>query len=144
SGRAVTRRAHGLLGGTMSATYAPICIIAMALCLGGAVADKADADGEGPQGSWRYVSATEGGKQRAVPDDMRLVMTDDHWTTSRRGQDPMGGTYIVDDSKRPRHIDLIVEEQPGRPIVQKGIYERDGDTLRIRFAPAGGPRPKDF
>jgi uncharacterized protein (TIGR03067 family) len=128
----------------MRATYGLTSVIALVLCLGGAAPDKPDADEEGPRGNWRYVSATEGAREHAVPDDMRLDITEDHWTTSRPGQDPMGGKYALNDSKRPRHIDLMVEEQPGHPIVQKGIYERDGDTLCIRFAVAGEPRPSDF
>lgn len=128
----------------MGATHIPKFVIALVFFVGGVAAVEPDADKEGPRGNWRFVSTTEGGREQHVPEDMRLVMTDDRWTTTRPRQDAMGGKYTLDDSKRPRHIDMVVEGDPSRPIVQKGIYERDGDTLRIRIAAAGESRPADF
>ena len=126
----------------MRATHLTMSILTVVWCV--AAADKPDADTHAIKGTWRYVSTTEGGQSQAVPADMRLVITADLWKTVRPGQDPMGGKYTLDASKRPPHIDLMIEEDAGRPIVQKGIYELDGDTLRIRFAAAGKPRPADF
>jgi uncharacterized protein (TIGR03067 family) len=126
----------------MRATHLTIPILAIMCCV--AAADKPDADTDAIKGTWRYVSTTEGGQSQAVPADVRLVITADLWKTVRPGQDPMGGKYTLDASKRPPHIDLMIEEDAGRPIVQKGIYELDCDTLRIRFAAAGKSRPADF
>jgi uncharacterized protein (TIGR03067 family) len=123
--------------------------LALAFCVGRVAADKPAADNPDVDkalliGAWQFVSATEGGRDQPVPADMRLVITGDVLKTERPGQDPMGGRYKLDGSRRPRHIDLAVEEEPGRPIVQKGIYELDGDTLHIRLAAAGQARPDDL
>jgi uncharacterized protein (TIGR03067 family) len=54
--------------------------------------------------------------------------------------------------QKPKRIDTTVAQlpmnlpdQPRRPLVLRGIYELDGDTLRICEAmPGGNERPKEF
>jgi uncharacterized protein (TIGR03067 family) len=48
------------------------------------------------------------------------------------------GTFELDASKNPRQIDFVRGQ--ARRI---GIYELDGDNLKLRFGPADD-RPKEF
>jgi uncharacterized protein (TIGR03067 family) len=52
------------------------------------------------------------------------------------------GTFKLDATQSPKTIDSVLAGQEGKPI--PGIYEFDGDKLRICAAPPGKPRPKDF
>ena len=45
----------------------------------------------------------------------------------------------VDATKTPKEIDLNMEGQVG-----KGIYELEGDTLKIAHGEVGDARPKEF
>jgi uncharacterized protein (TIGR03067 family) len=51
------------------------------------------------------------------------------------------GTYRLDASKKPGEIDTTTE---GREGAEKGIYEVEGDTLKLCLATRGGTRPKAF
>ena len=56
---------------------------------------------------------------------------------------PIGkGTFKIDPAAMPKAIDSSPAADPSKPIL--GIYEFDGDTLRVCNAPPGKPRPSDF
>jgi len=52
--------------------------------------------------------------------------------------------YTLNSSQTPKHIDTTHELDPGKPIIQLGIYSLDGDTLTLSIASAEAPRPKGF
>ena len=118
--------------------------LALTMCVAASAAEKPDSDKEKIKGSWQFVSSTEGGQETKLPSGMTVVITDSLLTTRRPGQDLVGGKYMLDPTQKPRQIDLSIEETRGHPIVQKGIYDLQGDTLRIHLAVAGQPRPTDF
>ena len=47
------------------------------------------------------------------------------------------GRYRLDPTRRPKEIDSIPTEGEHRGKVAPGIYEIDGDTHRVCFAPLG-------
>jgi uncharacterized protein (TIGR03067 family) len=49
------------------------------------------------------------------------------------------GTFKLDAAQTPKHIDLVL---PDRTL--KGIYETDGQTLKIAYALSGDARPTEF
>ena len=49
------------------------------------------------------------------------------------------GTFKLDPTKKPRTIDLTLDDK-----TSQGIYELNGDSLKIVLAEPGQPRPKDF
>src|SRR5262249_32284382 len=56
------------------------------------------------------------------------------------------GTYRLDPDQDPKQVDLFAKhphEGPGENI-RRGVYELDGDTLRIALAEPGQPRPTNF
>ncbi len=55
-------------------------------------------------------------------------------------------TYRLDPDQDPKQVDLFAKHpHPGRgENIRRGIYELDGDTLRIALAEPGQPRPTNF
>jgi uncharacterized protein (TIGR03067 family) len=54
------------------------------------------------------------------------------------------GKYSVDLQSDPKGIDVSPMRQGGGGHVQQGIFVIEGDRLRLCFAKAGAPRPKEF
>jgi uncharacterized protein (TIGR03067 family) len=106
----------------------------------------ADADGDRLEGEWLLASTEIQGKTLPAPaekggsivfaKDRKLVMKDP-------GKAEKIGSYKIDDSKEPKQIDLIVSRE-AQPI--QGIYECDGDKLKMAFSADGpkGKRPSGF
>jgi uncharacterized protein (TIGR03067 family) len=108
------------------------------------------ADKEDPlQGTWIVVQMERGGKQppkefiaegklKVVIKGNALRMSDD-----KRGE---GGTFKRDDSKKPHSIDLVFKEGPNQDVERRalGIYELDGDNLKLAWRKDGGVRPTKF
>ena len=59
--------------------------------------------------------------------------------TFKKGDEEQPGTYKIDPSKKPRHIDLTVREKE-----INAIYEFKDDTLRICAGGPGDERPTEF
>jgi uncharacterized protein (TIGR03067 family) len=93
--------------------------------------------GRGPlEGTWVVTSVSWCGKVRALPGGGKPIV----WSFSGgkykswigREAGPEEGTYRVDPSKSPRHLDLT----PARGEVlttQKCLYALNGDELKIAF-----------
>jgi uncharacterized protein (TIGR03067 family) len=56
----------------------------------------------------------------------------------------MKAKFTVDPSKTPKTIDLAHSEGGAKGQMQLGIYEVEGDVLRLALATPGSPRPTDF
>jgi uncharacterized protein (TIGR03067 family) len=100
------------------------------------------ASGEGELvGEWQMLNAWQEG--HALDPRMvktgRRVTTATHTTTYFGKQVFLNATYTIDPAPRPKTIDL-----DNRGKQQLGIYEVDGDTMKICFAAPGRPRPGDF
>jgi uncharacterized protein (TIGR03067 family) len=54
------------------------------------------------------------------------------------------GTFTLDTSKTPKAIDLAHSEGMHAGKTQLGIYECDGETMRISYGSPGAARPTDF
>ena len=54
------------------------------------------------------------------------------------------GDFKIDPLAKPKTIDIIFTEGPGKGHSQKGIYELDGDTQKICIAMPDQPRPTEF
>jgi uncharacterized protein (TIGR03067 family) len=88
------------------------------------------------QGEWEVVSAESNGSP--PPPEMKIIGS--RFAFSGNTLTFLSGkkvSFTLDSSKRPRQIDL------GRNKQQLGIYELDGDTLKMCIGPADD-RPKEF
>jgi RNA polymerase sigma factor (sigma-70 family) len=91
-------------------------------------------------GEFRGKTATE---QENIRAGHRLVISGDKfaWFTALQVEPLMKGTVRIDETKRPKTMDMEFERESNR-AVGKCIYELDGDTLKICY---GEPdRPTEF
>src|SRR5262249_31432880 len=124
-----------------------LAILAVGLLLAADDAkDAAKKDQENMAGEWSLVSAERDGQ--AAPEDFikgikRVVKGDDYTIT--KGDETVGkGKFKLDASKKPRHIDFKPSEGAAAGQTLEGIYELDGDKLKVCYSQGGGKRPTEF
>ena len=102
-------------------------------------ARAADADAEKLQGKWTVESFEfNGAPVEAMKNAVREFKGDNYSLTPTSG-DVFNGTVTLDSSKTPKQIDLKLNDR-----TLKGIYEIDGDTLKIAYALEGDERPTEL
>jgi uncharacterized protein (TIGR03067 family) len=89
------------------------------------------------QGIWSYVA----GQRRA-----ELLIAGDHYTVKFRNGDLYMGTFTLSPARKPKHIDLTVEEGPARHRgqVSLGIYRLEGELMHWAPGEPGAGRPAGF
>ena len=102
------------------------------------------------QGKWTLAQIERGGKS-PTPEQLQLkpykvVIKGNTLRISDENDKGEGATFTRDQSKKPNEIDLLFKEGPKEDIERKaiGIYELDGDTLKLAWRKDGGPRPTEF
>jgi uncharacterized protein (TIGR03067 family) len=92
-------------------------------------------------GEWKMVAAFQSGHEldAAMAKTARRVTTATHTTTYFGNKVFLNAEYSTDPTQSPKTIDLRVKKG-----TQLGIYEVDGDILKICFAAPGKPRPAGF
>jgi uncharacterized protein (TIGR03067 family) len=110
------------------------------------------------QGKWRLLKVDHDGKDVLVhaPPQISpnaLEITDKKvffgWCTGVGGSnqcETINGSFTLDTAQSPRSIDLVNEMFVEKAEVTRGIYELDGDKLKIATfkAKASAARDKDF
>lgn len=112
--------------------------------------DASAADREKMQGDWMVASMKTGGMDVAADEAQSLFRSieGDRFKVSRYTKLIGQGTFRIDATQTPKTIDSTPAAAAGpagetaKPI--RGIYEFDGDKLRICNARPGQPRPKNF
>ncbi|HMP02517.1 MAG TPA: TIGR03067 domain-containing protein [Gemmatales bacterium] len=98
------------------------------------------------QGTWTIESSITGGVE--IPTDqlkgLVMVFESDKHTVKMGDQVIQVGTQKLDPSKSPKTIDVTMTEGPSKGMVMLGIYELDGDTLKVCFDATGKKRPTEF
>jgi uncharacterized protein (TIGR03067 family) len=115
------------------------------LLLGAADAKK---DKEQFQGSWRPVSAEQGGQAQEDAKEHLLTFDGDSFTIKRGEQLFVKGTFTLDPSQSPKTITMKITAGRRDGDVGKevhGIYDLNDGTLKWCTAePGGSDRPKEF
>jgi uncharacterized protein (TIGR03067 family) len=97
-------------------------------------------------GTWEPTAAEDYGQK--LPEEqvknLRLVLTGDEFTTSDGDTTVMKGNFKIDPVKKPKRIDLKSTSGRHKGKTLEGIYELDGDSLKICFVEPGGKRPKEL
>ncbi len=99
--------------------------------------EKEKKDEDKIQGTWVVVSAELKGAKLEFTGDTVLIYD------PRMGHDEKAKIKL-DASKKPRTIDITPEKEAGREKTLLGIYELDGDELKLSFAKEEGERPTEF
>jgi uncharacterized protein (TIGR03067 family) len=99
-------------------------------------------DKEKIRGTWRIVSFEPVPKDPKVLKDARVIITADRLTI-RMGETEDQVSYTLDPSKKPKHIDLVLpRDKAGKRL--PGIYQLDGDDLKLYWNADGEARPEAF
>ncbi len=97
--------------------------------------DAGKEDLEKLQGSWQAVEGERNG-EKAPEDQIKKVTATfkgDKVTVKRGDTTESEQTVTLDPTKNPKTIDVTPDS--------KGIYELDGDTLKVRYSKEGTERP---
>ncbi len=126
-----------------------LAIAAVGLFLAAAAPKEDDAKKELEkwQGTWILVGAEEKG-QKVSDDELKkapvtLIIKDDKFTLKLPDQ-TMEGTFKIDPAKKPKAYDAKGTDAQGKTQETIGIYEIDGDMLKVCWVPADKERPKEF
>ena len=97
-------------------------------------------DVEKIQGTWLLVSGERGGKPLPpeITKNIKLVFAGDKLTTKNKDR-KSEASFKLDATTKPKEIDIDMEGSVGR-----GIYQLDGDNLKIAHGEVGDPRPTEF
>jgi|SRR5262245_1709965 len=98
------------------------------------------------QGTWTIESSETGG-QKIPTDQLKgfIVIFEDDKHTLKMGDEVFQvGTQKLDPSKSPKTIDVTMTEGPSKGTIMLGIYEFNGDALKVCFDPEGKKRPTEF
>jgi uncharacterized protein (TIGR03067 family) len=94
-------------------------------------------------GSWKVVKFDSNGKAKDEP--IGAIVTFDGKTMAVKlpGDDKEEGSYRLDTTKTPKHLDLTVLKDD-KPRMHENIYKIEGKTLIIVFNERRQPRPTKF
>src|SRR5262245_47823317 len=124
-------------------------LAALTVCLlfGPAMAQDAKDELKKFAGSWK-MTKFESGDKKAPPEEffakIRFVFEGEKLLVKVEGQTKDETTFKIDPSKKPKQIDVTSSMGPNKGKVAEGIYELDGDKLKICTPQPGEPRPTEF
>jgi uncharacterized protein (TIGR03067 family) len=96
------------------------------------------------QGTWAIEYVDHDG-HKPSPDkikSMKLVIAGNRLTV--QGEKLMQSTIKLDPSKSPKTIDITYDDGPDKGKVLQGIYELNGDGLKLCLSKPGKERPTQF
>ena len=129
-----------------------LLVLSLAFLVGVAYADDKDkkSDLDKMKGTWKATSGEAGGI--ALPDEfldkVTFTIKGDKYTF--KSPDETGvetveeGALKLDAAKKPAQMDINITKGKDEGKKQYGIYELDGDTMKLCFTPPEEGRPKDF
>jgi uncharacterized protein (TIGR03067 family) len=124
-------------------------VLAVGLVLNAAAAQDESVEKELAkfQGTWKVLKYEAADKQ-PPPDDLRektrFVFKGDKLRITVDGKADDETTIIIEPKKKPRAITMVGTRGRNKGKLAPGIYEFDGDTLRICAAAPGQKRPEEF
>ena len=118
-------------------------VFVLATVAGGRDEDAATKDLKRMEGDWAALSMEVDGVKVPDEDAMAYFRTvkGDRYTVSRYRKALGKGTVKLDPTKKPRAIDALPAGE-GKSLL--GIYEFDGNKLKLCFARPGKARPTEF
>jgi uncharacterized protein (TIGR03067 family) len=123
-----------------------LLVLALTAGADGAKEDAAAEDLKRMQGDWVVASMVSDGMK--IPDDDAMALfrsvKGDQYTVSRYRKVAGKGTIKLDATKKPRAIDAVPAGASGEAKSLLGIYEFDGNKLKLCFARPGKARPTEF
>jgi uncharacterized protein (TIGR03067 family) len=97
-------------------------------------------DKEKLQGVWRAEKVEMGGKEMPAANDFRAVFAGDKLNVHTRDAKGPNTTFVLDQTKQPKTITLRTDKGE----TQLGIYDFEGDKLKLLVNHGGDTRPTSF
>jgi uncharacterized protein (TIGR03067 family) len=108
--------------------------------------DKAKEDKKNLQGAWKLMSFEVAGKgdDDTKDENRELVIEGDKITVMNEGKEVEQNSFTLDPTKKPKCIDVtsLTGEEKGKKRL--GVYELDGDNLKICIEDKAETRPAEF
>jgi uncharacterized protein (TIGR03067 family) len=99
------------------------------------------------EGTWAPVDGELKGKPLPpeLKEKIRITFSGDKISIQRQQGDVGHATFKLDPAKKPRHIDITPSDGPEAGKTVPGIYEVEGDRLKLAIAEGeGAARPAEF
>jgi uncharacterized protein (TIGR03067 family) len=98
------------------------------------------------KGTWQVLAAQRNARIASDMQDHQLTFSGNRFDIRSQGGVLYQGTFQVDASKKPATIDFRHTAGKAKGQTWRGIYELDGDTLKIcdNAADVSKPRPSAF
>ena len=121
-----------------------LSVLMTACLLGGG--DPAQADLDKLQGTWAMVAMEREGQEVAAEDfkNDRSIYEQNRVTLRDGDHVRRRGIITLDPARKPKAINTWDQDGPYDDQTVPGIYELQGDTLKLCFARPGEERPKEF
>ncbi|HLX63219.1 MAG TPA: TIGR03067 domain-containing protein [Planctomycetota bacterium] len=119
-------------------------VLALIVCACAARAE--DEDAKKMEGSWTIESVTSKGEKQPAEQlkDITMVITGNKMQMKLKDEAVSTVTFKLDGEQKPKHIDLTHVDGDQKDKVELGIYELDGDTLKLTSSDPGEKRPEAF
>jgi uncharacterized protein (TIGR03067 family) len=125
-----------------------IGLIGLLLAADAAKDEASKKDLEQLQGTWLLVSAERDGKKASEEEvkKVKLVVTGNkfRFLSGAEVGTSAEGTFTIDATKKPKATDSTANSGDDKGKTFLGIYDIEGDTHKVCFAPPGKDRPKEF
>ena len=122
----------------------PAALSAGLLVAADAKDDAVKKDMDALQGKWQVASMERDGEAVPVAKDAVRVITGDKYEMTLFPDLKIEGKFKIDPTAKPKTIESTATSGPYKDQELLGIYELDGDTLKICYALPGKDRPTEF
>jgi uncharacterized protein (TIGR03067 family) len=124
----------------VTGSFLVVVACGLALAIDDTQGTKPMTDAQKIQGTWALKSAERNGKPlpNEVTKQITLIFAGDKLAT-RNEDRTTTATFKLHPDQSPKGIDMDMDGNLGL-----GIYQLDGDDLKIVHGEVGDPRPKDF
>ena len=98
------------------------------------------------EGTWRRTEFQFNGEKRDLPYESVMILRGGSYTRNDSNGTTLRGSYHIDPTCNPPHIDWFPSDEPFKGQTFRFIYQIDGDTLREAGIPGAQytRRPQGF
>jgi uncharacterized protein (TIGR03067 family) len=119
----------------------PLALAALIIAVNNGVTAQAKDDKALLQGMWKVTSAEEEGKANKELADAQFTFKDDKLSLVLKSGEKNDLPFKLDPAQNPKTIDLQRADAKDQAL---GIYELEGDVLKLCVADPGHKRPTEF